>query len=334
MKYQQQSVQTKVFDSLSILIIAIVMFIGSAGASEQHAQTEYRIGFHFWKSGKIYDDAMLGIKDGLELNDIRYSSVILHANKNKNQARENFKKLDSMGLGVIYSLSSAGTKIAKELKLKTPVVATVINHPASLGVTSDGSRDEVNLTGTSYYVDAVKQLNFYLSLFPKINTIGMIYDKNNPAGYLAEQPFLKAACEQIGKKFYSYSVDDKQQLANVTKKLMDKRVDLVVIPTNRLVYKNLSQVLVITNKYKIPVVSMNKQGVENGALAGLYADTYNLGRFTAPMVKQILIEKISPKQIDFGYISQPDIIVNLDAAKTLQYKFPAQVLGEAAIVLQ
>ena len=77
---------------------------------------------------------MAGIKDGLELAGIRYEPVTLHSNRNKALAAENLRKLVEMGLDLIYSLSSAGTKIAKKTKLRTPVIATVVNHPEVLAL--------------------------------------------------------------------------------------------------------------------------------------------------------------------------------------------------------
>ncbi len=118
------------------LMAANISPASSAGAyvsGSKSGKSQIRIGFSLWKPGKIYDEAMAGIKDGLKIEINDYEAVVLRANKDKKKAAENFRKLDAMGLDVIYSLSSAGTQIAKRLNLKTPVVATVVNHPASLG---------------------------------------------------------------------------------------------------------------------------------------------------------------------------------------------------------
>jgi putative ABC transport system substrate-binding protein len=177
-------------------------------------------------------------------------------------------------------------------------------------------------------------MKLYLSLFSKVDNVGMIFDANNPAGYLAEEPFLQQTCESRGLDFHSIGVKEKGELKEASNRLIEKGVQLIVIPTNKLVYGNLDIVLEQTNKHNIPVVSMNKQSVEQGALAGLFADTYNLGRLTAPMAKKIMQERVHPKDIPFGYIDTPEIILNLNAAEVIDYNFPPTVLGSAAIVLQ
>ena len=318
-----------------VLCLAFMICIGSGFYQVQEAFAEkkmYKIGFHLWKPGKIYDEAMAGIKDALKTENISYKAETFYADKSKEKAIENFKKMDSMGLDLIYSLSSAGSKIAKNLGLKTPIIATVVNHPISLGLKFGDKNNK--LTGTSYYIDTHDQLKLYLKLFPEITKVGMIYDKNNPAGYSAEEPFLKQACMHLGKEFLSIGIENKSEILETTKKIIKDGAEIIVIPTNNLVYGNLKELLEITHAQKIPVVSMNKQGVENGALAALFSDTYKTGLLTGPIAKKILIDKINPKHIPFKYSLKPDLIINMKEAKNLGYNFPHDVLSDATIKLQ
>ena len=338
-----RSSRSSIASSLAaVLMVVVVAVVASAplaqardsrSSGNEEQSTLYRIGFHLWKPGKIYDEAMQGIRDGLALEGIRYEEVVLHSQRDEALAAQNLRRLDSMGLDVIYSLSSAGTKIAKRLGLQTPVIATVINHPASLGVGQE-IVSTTKLTGTSYYIDAQRQLQLYRQLFPRINKVGMIYDSNNPAGFLAEEPFMRQACEGLGLQFRSVGIEEKSELARATNELINSGIELIVVPTNRLVYGNLQIVRDITRDQRIPVVSMNKQGVENGALAALFADTYNLGRQTAAMVRRIIFDDAGVSDIAFQYIPEPDVIVNLSSASRLDYEFPADVLSSAAIVIQ
>ena len=116
-----------------VAMMTLTAFASGVSANEQEA-TPLRIGFHLWKPGKIYDEAMTGIRDGLDLQQLVYEEILIESNRDAALAEANFLKMDEMGLDLIYSLSSAGTKIAKRLNLRTPVIATVVNHPASLKI--------------------------------------------------------------------------------------------------------------------------------------------------------------------------------------------------------
>ncbi|MCF6238052.1 MAG: hypothetical protein L3J79_04435, partial [Candidatus Marinimicrobia bacterium] len=294
---------------------------------------DFRIGFHFWKPGKIYDEAYQGVVDGLALEAIRYKSFIFNANRDEALARKNLKTLDGMGLDLIVSFSSAGTKIAQSMQLRTPLIATVVNHPMVLGIQKEEEANGSSITGTSYYVDAEQHLLFYREMFPRLSRVDMIYDTNNPAGFQAEEPLMRKACERLGLVFLSEGIVGKKDLPTAAQALADAKADIIVIPTNRQVYANLQNVLDITHAHQIPVVSMNKQGVEYGALAALFADTYKLGRLMAPIAGQILIDKKKPAEIPFKFIAQPDLIINLKEARNLDYEFNPSILGKASIVL-
>ena len=321
---------------VAAMLLAASLPAGAAteGENQPRKDRSYRIGFHFWKPGKIYDEAMSGIEDGLKIANIGYERIVLQSNQDEDLAINNLKMLDAMGLDVIYSLSSAGTQVAKKIGMNTPVIATVINHPVSLNISDAQGGNNVKLSGTSYYIDVHEQLELYRELFPGTRKIGMIYDSKNPAGYLAEEPFLRKACATAGIDFASVGIDKASDLPQATQSLLKGGATMIVIPTNNLIYENLSPVIEVANRNQVPVVSMSKQGVENGALAALYADTYDLGRQAAELAARIITGDVDPREAGFQYARRSDIIINLTSAKALQYQFPPHVLGKAAIVIR
>jgi hypothetical protein len=105
---------------LFCLIIAAMLLAVSlpdraraGGDNQQRKERSYRIGFHFWKPGKIYDEAMSGIRDGLEIADIRYEPIVVYSNQDEDLAIKNLKMLDSMGVDVIYSLFRRERKLPR-----------------------------------------------------------------------------------------------------------------------------------------------------------------------------------------------------------------------------
>ena len=293
----------------------------------------YRIGFHFWKSGKIYDEAYMGITDSLALEKIEFEPVIMNSGLNRQKAEDNLLAMDKMALDCIVSMSSEGTQIATMMHLQTPVIGAVINHPLSLGIVAQ-DRAKENFTGLSYFVAPEKQLNLFQRLFPKATHFGMIFDKNNPAGFLAEEPLMAKACEKLGIRFSSVGISGRADIPEGARQLINEQVDLVIIPTNLEVYGNLDLILELFYDRKTPIVSLNKQGADNGALAALFADNYKLGRMAASMFRSILIDHIPAGQIPIVMIDTPDLIINLSAAENLSYEFPPDILVSAAIVLQ
>lgn len=319
---------------LGLGLIQLLPIAESTAETQTKAgQKTARIGFHFYKPGKIYEEAYQGIIDGLQLAGYELEKVIYRSERNKVKAAENLREMDSLNLGVIVSFSSAGTRIASTLSLKTPILASVINHPIILGIEKDTDATASNISGTSYYIDAEDQLALYLDLHNEASKVGMIYDKNNPAGYLAEEPMMRTACERRNIEFISIGATGRNDLELIAKQMLEHDVAFIVIPTNLQIYNNLDIVLKHTNPLKIPVFSMNKQGVEAGALAALYADTYKNGRQMIHLIDRIIINKEKAANIPFYYSDQPDLIINIKTAMDLDYEFKPTILGKASIVL-
>ncbi|GAB6144400.1 ABC transporter substrate binding protein [Desulfocicer niacini] len=258
---------------------------------------------------------------------------IFRSHRDEALARKNLTQMDGMGFDLIISFSSAGTRIAQSMALQTPVIATVINHPISLGMQRGEKRNSIALTGTSYYVDTEKQLALYREIAPHLSRVGMIYDSNNPSGYLAEEPLMRKACEKLGLSFFSRGIVAPTDPTEATRQLVDTGIDLIIIPINQELYALLDAVFKITIPLKIPVVSMSKQGVDSGALAGLFGDAYKLGRRLVPIARQILVDKTKASEIPFIFIQKPDLIINLKYAQDLDYEFSPAILGRAAIIL-
>lgn len=296
------------------------------------SNSSIRLGFHFYKNGEIYDEAYQGIVDGLKLSHYQFEEFIYRSDRSVEQATHNLKEMDKLNLDAIISFSSAGTRISQSLQLQTPILSSVINHPMSLGIKEDGNTQST-ISGTSYYIDVNRQLDLYLELFPDLKKIGMVYDKHNPAGYLAEEPLMQQACMARNIEFSSMGATGRKDVAHAAKVLVLTQVDLIVIPTNLQIYNNLDLILDVTTPHSIPVVSMNKQGVEAGALAAFFADTYKMGRQMEAIFRQIVHDSKKVSEIPFVYSASPDLIINLQAAKKLDYEFKTSLLGRASIVL-
>lgn len=316
------------------ILLCFLSFSSKFCTEASSSQSEnIHIGFHFFKPGQIYEEAYQGIIDGLELEGIAFESIIYRSGRNKDLASSNLIDLDKLNLDIIISFSSAGTRIASVLALQTPLLSSVINHPISLGIEKEKSTVRPNLSGTSYYIDANSQLDLYLELFPQATKIGMLYDSNNPAGYLAEEPMMRKACRTKNLEFHAVGATGRDDLELAAQTLLKKNVQMIIIPTNLQIYNNLDLVLRNTNPLKVPVVSMNKQGVEKGALAALFADTYKTGRQMVWIIKEIVENRTHPSEIPFLYPNTHDLIINLKSAAALDYEFNPDTLGRASIVL-
>ncbi|MCP4673241.1 MAG: hypothetical protein GY857_18270, partial [Desulfobacula sp.] len=109
------------------------------------------------------------------------------------------KELDNGGYNLIIIITSDALIIAHHVIKKTPTLYTNVNNPLSLGYQSLGPPGG-NISGASYYVSIEKQLMLYKKIFPNLNTMGFIFDKNNKSKK-AELPEVRQACKKLGIRY-------------------------------------------------------------------------------------------------------------------------------------
>jgi len=90
-------------------------------------------------------------------------------------------------------------------------------------------------------------------------------------------------------------------------------------------------------KAKVPVMSADPSSAENyPVLAAWGFDYYKMGRTTGKLVVEILKGK-KPEQIPTQFMtkaSDVDLLINLDVAKKLGLKFPANIIKTANKVVE
>ena len=81
---------------------------------------------------------------------------------------------------LIYSLTTPGTLITKEMVSNIPIVFSIVTFPAEAGVVGGMASSGNNLVGTSNWIPVDKQLLALLSVAPDIKTIGFVRRAGEP----------------------------------------------------------------------------------------------------------------------------------------------------------
>jgi len=323
-----------------IVIFSLISFSATLNAEE------YKVGVMLWKTAGSYDEGMKGLQKGLSESRLSIDQELINANGSKEKAVEIFQGFVKAKKDLIIAFGSHGSKLAFEQVKEIPVVVLGGNTPLALGIVKDLKNPGGNITGSSYFIDPKKQLKYFKMVFPELKTLGILYNPENGAS-LAEVPATKIYCQEmqinlIEKIVNRELIEGKLELYDsfvkklplATKSIVSKKVDAVLIPTNSEISDNMEYVLKITDPSKIPVFAYAEKGVENGALAGLTSDNVKLGYETAKIIVRILKDKESPVNIPFIFDEFPRMIINLKAAKKIEYEVPFSVVAAADKVIK
>jgi putative ABC transport system substrate-binding protein len=241
------------------------------------------------------------------------------------------KQLDNRHYDLLITITSDALIIANHIIKKTPTLFTNANNPLSLGFQSLEPPGGM-ISGASYYIPVEEQLIFYKKILPGLSKIGFIFDLLNKSKKV-ELPEARRTCKKLGLSYAIEVVSSKNELKDAAAGLIKDGAQAISIGTSDLLYDNISAIIHICDQSFIPVLSFNKNGVKNGALAALSSD-YNLmvNELVIPMAEKILNNGISPGKLPIAFLKDPLIFINTTQAEKLKLNIPEQVLDQAIIV--
>jgi putative ABC transport system substrate-binding protein len=231
--------------------------------------------------------------------------------------------------GIVF-LRSSGAKFLATIDPKVPCFVGGCNNPAELGVIKNLNAPEGKVTGVTYWIPYRKRFEIIMSLFPNTRSVGLLVEKGHPGGIIEAQG-TRDQCKHMGIAYDEAVASDLTSLLDGVKRLTG-RVDLILIPANRLITDNMVNMLPILNRTKKPTFSFANAPVKSGAVAGVAADDIKLGELLAESVVDVLIKRKPISQVPVKMDPDPKISVNESMMQGLGLRFPDEILKKAEIV--
>lgn len=234
------------------------------------------------------------------------------------------KKADVL-VGIATPAAQALANNTKDI----PIVLGAITDPKSANLVADNQRPGGNITGVSDQSPVDAQLALALKLLPDLKTIGVLYSSaEDNSAFQAEK--LVSEAEKLGVTVKKYPVPSSNEISQMVQ-VMSSEVDAIYLPTDNVIANAMQIVVDIANKNDVPIIPSVDTMVEQGGLATVGINQYELGLQTGRMVADILSGKSVPATTPIYTFTTGDIIINQKQADKLGIKIPADVLAEAII---
>ncbi|OMH30430.1 ABC transporter substrate-binding protein [Motiliproteus sp. MSK22-1] len=278
---------------------------------ESRAEESYKIGLAV---GSGYPESVKGFKEGLSAAGLTEGKNVqfLYGKKgiDKNLQRtvaEQFKKAKA---DLVYSLTTSGTAIVKEvIPPQTPIVFSIVTYPADSGLIESFEYSGNNLVGTSNYVPTSHYLSVAQLLLPNISTVAIFHRKGEPNSKVQTANMIRLL-KRAGIKAIDREPENLQQVRDMAQELVG-HTDLFMATSDTLMQGGGESVLIdISMASKIPILSANKSGIEQGSTFGPVVDFYTLGKMAGDKAAQILIENIPPAKLETELQDPPIYLVN------------------------
>ncbi|MGX7262477.1 tryptophan ABC transporter substrate-binding protein [Enterococcus crotali] len=323
---------------LSIVVAVIVIFlIGSFFVEKKEATPEKlpTVGVLQFVSHPALDKIYKGIQAGLKEKGYEDGKNMTIAFQN-GQADQS--KLATMSQQLVQEkkadvLIGIATPAAQALANTTtaiPIVLGAITDPVSAGLVKNNQTPGGNITGVSDKSPVDAQFDLLTEILPKSKKIGILYASSEENSKFQVEEAKKAA-EKKGLTVKTFAVPSSNEIAQ-TVQVMTSEVDTIYIPTDNTIANAMQTVVNEANKTKTPIIPSVDTMVEQGGLATVGINQFDLGVQTGKMAAAILSGTAKPATTPIYTFKTGDIIINQKQAEKLGISISDKIKSKATII--
>ncbi|KRM87821.1 tryptophan ABC transporter substrate-binding protein [Lacticaseibacillus thailandensis] len=209
---------------------------------------------------------------------------------------------------------------------KIPVVMGAITDPVSAKLVDSVKKPGGNVTGVSDQAPIDAQLQLIRKILPHAKTLGVIYTSSDDSSQ-AQVKLVEQKAPKYGFTIKTFSINSTNDLQQVAQQMVTQ-VDAIFVPTDNTIASAMPTLASVANGAKKAIFPTVDTMVEDGGLATVGLNQYDLGVKTGKMVARILKGQ-DPATTPVEFMTKGDLVINQKVANQLGIKIPAQLMREA-----
>lgn len=208
-----------------------------------------------------------------------------------------------------------------------PVIFTAVTDPLGAKLVKDLEHPGENVTGLSDLTPVAQHVDLMRELVPDLQAIGVVFNPGE-ANAVALVDLLKSAAKAKNITVVEGTAMKSADVQSAARVIASK-VQVIYAPTDNTVASAIDALIGAASQAKIPVVGGSTSFVENGAVASLGFDYYQVGIQTADLVEAIFKGK-KPGDIPVSFAKGSDLFLNMPAAEKLGVTLPEDMIKRAS----
>lgn len=319
---------------LIILGVLASQFITGKQEMSQEKETTVQmktVGVLQYVSHPALDEIYRGIQDGLKEKGYEENKnlelVFQNGQADQSKLATMSQQLLEKDSDVLVGIATPAAQALANTTKEVPLVLGAVTDPKAAHLVMDNEKTGGNITGVSDQSPVDAQLDLAVELLPEAKTIGVLYSSaEDNSAYQAKR--VEEEGKKRGLSVKTYPVPSSNQIAQMVQ-VMTSEVDMIYLPTDNVIANAMEMVVDGANKKSIPIIPSVDTMVEQGGLATVGINQYEIGRQTGKMVADILDGKSKPESTPIYTFTTGDVIVNEQQAEKLGVTIPKDVLEKA-----
>jgi putative tryptophan/tyrosine transport system substrate-binding protein len=292
---------------------------GRSYATDAHLLQAFREGLKF-----------VGYVDGQNVTvDVRW------ADGRYNQVPAMMTELVATKPNVVAAVGGNPVGLAAKAATSTiPVVFSAGADPVEIGLVSNFSRPDRNLTGITLWaaeLDA-KRIDLLREMLPNMRTVALLMNPTNP-GAVRE---LQGAQEVAGKLGLSLDIQNASSSSEIERAFLawpEGKADALAVIADAFLINQRRRIMAFAGNRRLPAIYPSREFADDGGLASYgarWSDMYRIvGRYAGRLLKGD-----KPADLPIQRPTAYELVINLRTAKSLGLALPPILLARADEVIE
>ena len=321
------------------LLLALAMLVTLTAVSAAAEKTEFKIGICNFVKDASLDQIVENIKAQFDLiaEEKGVTFQILEDNCMADAAVMEQIIADFLAEEVDLMIGVA-TPVAMRMQTMTegngvPVIFSAVSDPVAAGLVETLEAPGANITGTSDFLNTNALLDLVFAANPDADKIGLLYDLGQDA---STTPIAdaKAYLDARGIAYVDATGTTTAEIQMAVESLIAAGVDAVFTPTDNTIMTAELAIYETLTDAGIPHYCGADSFALNGAFVGYGVDYANLGRETANMAAQVLLEGADPASLAVMTFDNGTCTVNTETCEALGLDYAAVEAAFAPLCTQ
>jgi putative ABC transport system substrate-binding protein len=229
---------------------------------------------------------------------------------------------------VLVTHGTPGTRAAKQATSTTPIVMATAGDAVLVGLVASIARPGGNVTGSTFFNPelAAKRLEYAKDVLPRISTVALLENPDNPAMgpvHAAMQPVAR----ELRIELLPFPVRSPEELKAAIPAMAARRAGAAIVLEDGMLNTQLGLIAELATAARLPAIGQPELADHGGMIAyGVRFD--EMYRRAAVFVDKIL-KGARPGDLPVERATRFELVVNLRAAKTLGITIPQTFLVRA-----
>ena len=310
-----------------ISAIAIIFSFAACAKNAKDSDTSadvktYKIGICNYVDDASLNQIVENIQSQLDKaateNNVKFDVTVQNCNADAsvmNQIISNYMStpVDLM-VGVATPVAVAMQAATEDSKI--PVVFAAVSDPVGAGLVADKDAPGANVTGTSDYLNTDAIMDLILANKADTKNIALLYDMGQDSSKTPIEN-AKKYLDAKGISYKEYTGTNVTEVQQAVATIIKDGADAVFTPTDNTIMTAELSIYEDLAKAGIPHYTGADSFALNGAFLGFGVDYINLGKQTANMIAEILLEGKNPSELAVRTFDNGTATINTDICSQL-----------------